>query len=82
MARSNQARAQKSLSATALSIDELRGVLGQTIRATLTGDVEPGVANAVANLGRVALQAAEASTLAAMRHRLDELEALAATEPA
>jgi hypothetical protein len=51
-ARSNAARARKQLPAGNLSVDELRGVVGVTIAKVLTGDIEPGAANSVANLTR------------------------------
>jgi hypothetical protein len=77
--RSNKARARKTLPDDVLSVNDLRGVIGRTIRRVLGGEIEPGVANAIANLSRVALAAAEQSALADLQERIAELEALTAT---
>jgi hypothetical protein len=57
--RSNKSRAKKALPEGALSTAEVRGLVGLTIRGVLSGRVEPGIGNSVANLARVALVAAE-----------------------
>ena len=73
-AKSNAARARKQLPDNVLTTGEVRGLIGVTIRGVLAGRVEPGVGNAVANLARVALTAAEQDELEA---RLAALEAAA-----
>jgi hypothetical protein len=51
MAKSNKARAKRQLP-EAMSHDELLGFVSLSIKGVLGGKVEPGVANAVANLAR------------------------------
>lgn len=77
-ARSNAARAKKALPAGVLSTDDLRGLLGLTLKGVIAGKVEPGVGNAAANLARAYVAVTEAGAVEAMERRLDELEALAA----
>ncbi|MDP9370769.1 MAG: hypothetical protein M3Q03_21290 [Chloroflexota bacterium] len=73
-ARSNKARAKKALPAQALTLQELQGVLSFTLKATLAGKIEPGVANAVANVARTMTTVAQAGEI---EERLRELEAAA-----
>jgi hypothetical protein len=70
-ARSNQARAKKGLPAGVMTNDELRGLVGLTIKGVLAGRVEPGVGNCVANLSRSYIAITEAGEL---EERLQALE--------
>jgi hypothetical protein len=72
--RSNAARAKKQLPAGVMTTDELRGLVGLTIRGVLAGKVEPGVGNSVANLSRAFVAITEAGELEV---RLQALEAAA-----
>ena len=76
-ARSNRARAKKTLPAGILTTDELRGVLGITIARVLSGAVEPGVGSSVASLARAYLAVTEAGAVEELTRRLDELERMA-----
>ncbi len=76
-ARSNHARAMKVLPRDVLDVERVRGIVGQTIRGVMKGDIEPGVGNCLANLLRVALAAAETSLLADLDKRLADLESIA-----
>ncbi len=73
-ARSNKARAKKALPAEALTLHEVQGLLSFTLKATLAGRIEPGVANAVANVARTMTTVAQAGEV---EERLRELEAVA-----
>ena len=72
--KSNKARAKKALPGSVLTPAEVQGLLGLTLRGVLAGTVEPGVANAAANLGRAIVAVREATTL---EERLAALEAAA-----
>lgn len=72
--KSNAARAKKELPAGVMTNDELRGLVGLTIRGVLAGRVEPGVGNSVANLSRAYVAITEAGEL---EERLQALEARA-----
>ncbi|MDP9471976.1 MAG: hypothetical protein M3Q71_15145, partial [Chloroflexota bacterium] len=72
--RSNKARARKRLPAETLSLTEVEAFLSYTLKATLAGKVEPGVANAVANVARTMTTVVQAGE---MEGRLRELEAAA-----
>ena len=72
--RSNTARAKRQLPAGVLTADELRGLVGLTIRGVLTNRIEPGVGNSVANLARAYLAVTEATE---HEERLAALEAAA-----
>ncbi len=52
--------------------DEVGGLLSLTLRNVITGRIEPGIANAAANLARAILAVNEATTL---ETRLAALEA-------
>ena len=75
--RSNAARAKRQLPAGILTADELRGLVGLTIRGVLANKVEPGVGNSVANLARAYVAVTEATE---HEERLAELERLAAVQ--
>lgn len=70
-ARSNAARAKKRL--VALELDELDSVLGRALLDVLAGDLEPGLANAAANLARAIHQVKTASEI---EQRIADLEHL------
>jgi hypothetical protein len=72
--RSNAARARKRLPADALTIAELRGVLGRAITDVSRGDLEPGVGSCLASLARAYIVVVEAESLEEMSRRLDSLE--------
>ncbi len=76
-ARSNHARATKVLPRDVLDVERVRGIVGQTIRGVIKGDIEPGVGNCVANLCRVSLAATEMAVLADFDKRLADLESIA-----
>jgi chorismate synthase len=71
-ARSNQNRARKQLVNAIMAPDEVGGLLSLTLRNVITGRIEPGIANAAANLARAILAVNEATTL---ETRLAALEA-------
>ena len=77
-ARSNRARAAKQVPADVLTIDELRGLLGQTIKAVIAGRVEPGVGNSVAALSRAYVVVNEAGAVETLEAQVNELRALIA----
>jgi len=72
--RSNRARAAKHLPGEVLTPATLQGLLGKTLRDVIAGRVEPGVANAAANLGRAIVAVREATEV---EERLSALEAAA-----
>ena len=74
-ARSNRARARKALPNGTLTMAEVRGLLGITLRGVLAGKVEPGVGTACANIAR-ALN--EVTKTAEVEERIADLERLAA----
>ena len=74
--RSNQARAKRSLPAGVMTPLEVQGVLALALRDVLAGRIEPGVANAAANLGRALVAVREATTLAEELAELRELVGL------
>ena len=74
--RSNAARAKKELPAGVMTTDELRGLVGLTIKGVLGGQVEPGVGNAVAALSRAYVTVTEAGAVEAIQTQVDELRAL------
>lgn len=73
-ARSNRVRAKKRLPAETLSLTEVQAFLSYTLKATLAGKIEPGVANAVANVARTMTTVVQAGEV---EERLRELEAAA-----
>ena len=77
-ARSNQARARRQLPAGVLTNEELRGLVGMTIKRVLTGTTEPAVGNSVAALARAYVAVTEAGAVERIEDRLAELERLAA----
>ncbi len=74
---SNKARAKKQLPAQALTLHEVQGLLSFTLKATLAGKVEPGVANAVANVARTMTTVAQAGEMEARIRVLEEAAGLA-----
>ncbi len=72
--RSNAQRAKKRLPAETLSLTEVQAFLSFTLKATLAGKVEPGVANAVANVARTMTTVAQAGEI---EERIAGLEAAA-----
>lgn len=76
-ARSNRARAAKQLPGV-MTNDELLQFVGLSVKGVLSGRVEPGVANAVANLARAYVTVRESGAVEDLAQRLDELERLAA----
>ena len=71
-AKSNRSRARKQVIGLAMTPAELSGVLSDTLRRTLAGELEPGVANAAANISRALLAVREATEV---EDRLAALEA-------
>lgn len=72
--RSNRARAAKQLPAGSMTPDEVLACLGNSIKGVLAGEIEPGVANSVANLSRAFVAVREASALERIEERLADLE--------
>ncbi len=70
--RSNRARAKKALPAEALTLQEVQALLGLTFKGVISGRIEPGVANAAANIARALVATREAAEFDA---RLAALEA-------
>jgi hypothetical protein len=75
--RSNRARAAKDLPAGVITTDELRGLVGLTIKGVLGGRIEPGIGRAVFDGARTYAVVTEAGAVDELTRRLDELEALA-----
>lgn len=69
--RSNRARAAKDLPAGVMTNDELRGLVGLTIKGVLAGRVEPGIGRAVFDGARTYVAITEATEL---EERLTALE--------
>ena len=80
--KSNASRARKQLPAGLLTVDELRGTLGLTIKRVIDGELEPSIGNSVAALARAYVAVTEAGAVEDLQRRLDELEALATGRPA
>jgi hypothetical protein len=70
-ARSNRVRASKHLADDALTAAELQGLVSRVLRQVISGELEPGIGNCVANLSRSLVAIREATTL---EQRLAELE--------
>ncbi len=77
--RSNRARAAKDLPAGVMTNDELRGLVGLTIKGVLAGRVEPGIGNSVAALSRAYVAVTEAGAVETLQAQVDELRSLIAT---
>jgi hypothetical protein len=75
--RSNVQRAKRRYGTAPLSTDDLRELLAETLRRALAGSIDPPLANAIANLSRVALAANEASAVSDLMQRLAALESTA-----
>ena len=73
-ARSNKARAAKTLPDHALTPEQLQGLLGLTLKAVLNESKSPAIGNAVGSLARAIVAVREATDLEA---RLAALEAAA-----
>ncbi len=69
--RSNKARARKALPAELMNMAEVQSYLGITLRGVLSGKIEPGVGNSVANPTRAFKDVAGAAEL---EERIAELE--------
>jgi hypothetical protein len=67
-------RASKHLADEALTAAELQGLVSRVLRQVISGELEPGVGNCVANLARSLVTIREATTL---EERLTALEAAA-----
>jgi hypothetical protein len=76
--RSNRVRAKKGLPDGALTLDQLRGVLGLTIQDVREGRVEPGVGSSVASLARAYVAVNEAGAVEALERDVAELRELIA----
>jgi hypothetical protein len=71
--KSNRSRAAKQLPGE-MGHDEVLRWVGLSIKGVLSGRIEPGVANAVANLARAYIAVREAGAVEDLTQRLDELE--------
>ncbi len=58
-----------------LTADELRGLVGLTIKRVLTGATEPAVGNSVAALARAYVAVTEAGAVEALEAEVTELKA-------
>ncbi len=72
--RSNKARARKQLPAESLTLQEVQGLLSVALKGVLAGRIEPGIANASANLARAIAAVAQAGEI---EERIAALEAAA-----
>ena len=72
--RSNKVRAKQQVPAGVMTTDQLRGLVGLTIRGVLGSKIEPGVGNAVAALARAYIAVTEAGAVEDLDRRLAELE--------
>jgi len=72
--RSNAARAKRQFVAESLDSGQVLGLLSVALRGVLTGRLEPGIANAAANLGRAIVAVRESTETEA---RIASLEAAA-----
>jgi len=70
---SAKARLRKSLPDEALTPDEVQGLLAKALRDVLAGALEPGRANAAANLARALMAVREAATLEARLQALEDI---------
>ncbi len=70
-ARSNRARQRKQLPAESLTLPEVQGLLSVALKGVLSGRIEPGIANASANVARAIAAVAQAGE---MEERLRDLE--------
>ncbi len=73
-ARSNRARAKKRLPAESLTLQEVQGLLSVALKGVLAGRIEPGIANASANVARAIAAVAQAGEI---EERITALEAAA-----
>ena len=71
-------RAAKRLPSDVLSTDDLRGVLGKTLKDVISGDLEPAVGNAAASIARAYVAVTEAGAVETLQAQVDELRALIA----
>ncbi len=62
-ARSNRARAAKRLPAESLTLAEVQGLLSVALKGVLAGRIEPGIANASANVARAIAAVAQAGEI-------------------
>ncbi len=72
--KSNRQRAKKGMADQALTPGEIEGYVAVAMKAVLSGRLEPGVGNAVANLARAAVAVREATMT---EERLAALESAA-----
>ncbi|MDP9356417.1 MAG: hypothetical protein M3R02_14255, partial [Chloroflexota bacterium] len=70
----NRARAKKRLPAESLTLQEVQGLLSVALKGVLAGRIEPGIANASANLARAIAAVTQVAELDA---RIRELEVVA-----
>jgi len=71
-------RAAKRLPSDVLSADELRGVLGKTLKDVISGELEPAVGNAAASIARAYIAVTEAGAVETLQAQVDELRSLIA----
>jgi hypothetical protein len=76
--KSNRVRAAKRLPDNVLSTDELRGVLGKTLKDVISGDLEPAVGNAAASIARAYVAVTEAGAVETLQTEVEELRAMIA----
>ncbi len=69
--RSNAARLRKALPVETLTLGDVQGVLGKVLKDCTGGQIEPGVANAAANVARAIAAVAQAGELEARVERLE-----------
>jgi hypothetical protein len=77
--KSNEARARKTLPAGVMTNEELLGLVGVTIKAVLSGRVEPGIGNSVASLSKAYIAIAEAGAVETLQAEVNELRDLIAS---
>jgi hypothetical protein len=76
--KSARIRAAKSLPNDVLSTDDLRGMLGKTLKDVISGELEPAVGNAAAAIARAYVAVTEAAAVETLQAQVVELRALIA----
>jgi len=74
--RSNQARARRQFAAESLAPSEVSGLLSVALKGVLGGRIEPGIANAAANVARALVAVREAGEVERLAGEVDELKAM------
>ena len=68
--KSARVRAAKSLPNDVLSTDDLRGMLGKTLKDVIGGELEPAVGNAAASIARAYVAVTEAGAVETLQAQI------------